>query len=108
VTKVFFAAALVLLSANSSFAFWHFHKVTTHSEFPQSLILDKAHPQATELPDPNSLLAPEREAALRGEDLGQAGTYACPIDLSKLSSPSVAAGAEVTDGEEKKCTGGMP
>ena len=107
-TKVFFAAALVLLSANSSFAFWHFHKVTTRSEFPQPLLLDKVHPQATDLPEPSGLLAPEREAALRGEDLGQVGTYACPIDLSKPSSLSSAAGADVTEVDAKKCTGGMP
>ena len=107
-TKVFFAAALVLLSANSSFAFWHFHKVTTHSEFPQPFTLDKDHPQAAELPDPSSLFSPEREAALRGEDLSQMGTYACPIDLSKPYSLSSAAGADVNDVDAKKCTGGMP
>jgi hypothetical protein len=108
VKKVIFAAVLVLLSANSSFAFWNFHKVITHSEPPQPLTLDKAHPKAMELPDASSLLDPEREAAGRVEDLSKAETYACPIDLSKPYSLSSAAGDDVPAVDGKQCTGGMP
>jgi hypothetical protein len=108
VKKVFFTAALVLLSANSGFAFWNLQKVITHSKLPQPHILDKAQPQATELPDPSKLLEPQREAAVRGDDLGTVGTYACPIDLGKPYARSSAAGADGSNVDAKQCTGGMP
>jgi hypothetical protein len=108
VKKGFFAATLVLLSANSGFAFSNLHKITTHSEFPQPNILAKAQPQATELPDPGALLEPQREAAVHGDDLGTVGTYACPIDLGKPYARSSASGADVSNIDAKHCTGGMP
>ncbi len=106
--KVFFVAALVLLSAHSSFAFWNFHKGTTHTELLQPHTLDKASSKAAELADLSNLLDPGREAAGRIEDLSKAEMYACPIELGKLYSRSSAAGDDVNETEAKKCTGGMP
>ena len=61
--KVFFAATLVLLSARSSFAFWHFHKETIPAERLQPRPLDKANSQVAELSDLSKLSDPAYEAA---------------------------------------------
>jgi hypothetical protein len=108
VKKVFFVAALVLLSTRSSFARLDPHGVTFHSEIPRPYAWSSDNSSPTDAPNLSSLSSAENNTVGELSDLDKTGTYACPIELGKPYSISSASGNSGNAFDAKKCTGVAP
>ncbi len=105
--KVFFAVVM-LLPASSSFALSNSHRGTIQSELTRPHTWGSVNPNAADLPNPSSPLGTEGGAAREVDDLDQAETYSCPIQLDKPHSISSASGNYLEAFDAKECPGVVP